>query len=166
MVSRLQTKASQIGNILASLEKRYDKNIFNNQGNGPIAEECEGGSDKLKKSSSASQILPDRGTDSHKKRFSMRIDPIPPFNPNKQRKSDADISLSTIAVADLVKAAETSPKLASEDQDNVPESTNTGTESSGENVEKNSAEQMSVEEIEPAEEKAEIVEDDPMITDQ
>lgn len=87
MVSRLQLKASQIGNILTSLEKKYDKNFLGNN-EGTIREE-DGETEKLKKSSSTSQIVGGRGDGGHKKRYSMRIDPIPPFNPNKQRKSDA-----------------------------------------------------------------------------
>lgn len=88
MVSRLQAKASQIGSILTSLEKKYDKTCLSTHN------EEEGETDKLKKSSSTSQIVGERN-DGHKKRYSMRIDPIPPFNPNKHRKSDAFASPQT-----------------------------------------------------------------------
>lgn len=83
MVSRLQLKASQIGNILTSLEKKYGQANSNT-----IREENEGGPD-MKKSNSTSQILHNDHINSMaQKRFSMKIDPIPPFNPNKQRKTD------------------------------------------------------------------------------
>jgi RUN and FYVE domain-containing protein 1/2 len=64
MVSRLQAKASHIGKILTSLEKRYDDND---------KKENAGTTGGMKKSAS--------------KRSHLRIDPIPPFNANKIKKS-------------------------------------------------------------------------------
>lgn len=126
MVSRLQAKASQIGNILSSLERKYDKGYMGNH-DGTIREE-EGETDKLKKSNSASQIVGDRGEGGHKKRYSMRIDPIPPFNPNKQRKSEATASPQTtetvepIVVAPPATPAETSTVTAAIAADDSKES--------------------------------------------
>ncbi|XP_059619621.1 protein RUFY3 isoform X3 [Phlebotomus argentipes] len=65
MVSRLQAKASQIGKILTTLEKKYE------------------GSDAL---DSPLATTPSTGVPPVK-RPHLRVDPIPPFNANKMRKS-------------------------------------------------------------------------------
>lgn len=84
MVARLQAKASQIGNILTSLEKKYEKGMMNQA----IREENDGEAGEMKKSHSSSSHLGRSDSNSaQRKRLSMRIDPIPPFNPNKQKKS-------------------------------------------------------------------------------
>lgn len=71
MVSRLQVKATQIGRILSNLERSYDAT--------PMA------------SPSTQQPPP-------MKKPHLRIDPIPPFNANKIRKSPTVHQNSTNAV--------------------------------------------------------------------
>lgn len=66
MVARLQLKASQIGKLLQTLEK--------SKGNGDA-------------SSSKSGTLTKQKSDSQANRKSLHIDPIPPFNASKIRKS-------------------------------------------------------------------------------
>jgi hypothetical protein len=70
MVARLQVKACHIGKILSSLEKRYDDNSKKD----PAADTQPTGG--MRKSSSTSI-----------KQGHLRIDPIPPFNVNKIKKS-------------------------------------------------------------------------------
>ncbi|XP_055695802.1 protein RUFY3-like isoform X4 [Lutzomyia longipalpis] len=65
MVSRLQAKASQIGKILTTLEKKYE------------------GADSLE---SPMATTPSTGIPPVKRPY-LRVDPIPPFNANKMRKS-------------------------------------------------------------------------------
>lgn len=73
MVARLQIKASQIGKILETLEnKKNEAEGYGRQ---------HGGASGL---SSAKHQKADGGSSSVKKHF---IDPIPPFNANKIRKS-------------------------------------------------------------------------------
>lgn len=76
MVSRLQVKATQIGRILTTLERSYDST--------PMA-------------SPISQQPPPM------KKPHLRIDPIPPFNANRIRKSPS--SLANTANAQLATEA-------------------------------------------------------------
>lgn len=102
MVARLQAKASQIGNILTSLEKKYERTYAA----GSIPEEGESG-EKLKKSNSASLI---QGPPT-KKKFNL-IQPIPPFNPNKQRQSLDKATMLAAAVGQP--KTEELPKMTAE----------------------------------------------------
>jgi len=88
MVSRLQIKASQIGHILTTLERKYHDTAPGGGSSTIHEEECDG---PLKKSSSAT-ILRTEGQPPQKKRYSMKIDPIPPFNPDKARAKTQESS--------------------------------------------------------------------------
>lgn len=70
MVERLQAKASSIGRILTSLEKKYSS--------------THGDESEIKKSPSG-QLLSNKQPPS--KRAHLKIQQIPPFNANKIRKS-------------------------------------------------------------------------------
>lgn len=83
MVARLQAKASQIGNILTSLEKKYDKELKHELAH-TTTENAELGPIKKSMSSELQRAKHDNGPP-HKKRYSMKIDPIPPFNPEKKK---------------------------------------------------------------------------------
>uniref|UniRef100_A0A336MR17 CSON004557 protein n=1 Tax=Culicoides sonorensis TaxID=179676 RepID=A0A336MR17_CULSO len=92
MVARLQAKASQIGNILTSLEKKYDKelrqeSLDTDNPDGPIKKSLSSG-EQLGRSKH------DHGPP-HKKRYSMKIDPIPPFNPEKKKLAKTPEGTST-----------------------------------------------------------------------
>lgn len=91
MVTRLQVKASQIGKILTSLERKYD------------------GEDLMKKSTSGNSLV-----NPHKVK-TVQIQAIPPFNPNKIRKSPSSVealeeenvkSLAEELKTEIVKAAD------------------------------------------------------------
>lgn len=69
MVERLQVKASNIGKILSSLEKRYTDH------------------DNMKKSPSGQQF---GHTQPPSKKAHLRIQQIPPFNASKVRKSPSN----------------------------------------------------------------------------
>lgn len=83
MVARLQAKASQIGNILTSLEKKYDKELKHELSHAET-NAVEPGPIKKSMSSELGRSKHDHGPP-HKKRYSMKIDPIPPFNPEKKK---------------------------------------------------------------------------------
>lgn len=93
MVSRLQVKATQIGRILSNLERSYDCT--------PVA------------SPSTQQPPP-------MKKPHLRIDPIPPFNANRIRKSPS--GLGTVPVSPLAIAQSTpqDQQASASDVDNVP----------------------------------------------
>lgn len=93
MVSRLQAKASQIGNILTSLEKKYDKELKNELSQAET-NALESGSIKKSMSSELGRTKHDHGPP-HKKRYSMKIDPIPPFNPEKKKLAKTPEGIST-----------------------------------------------------------------------
>ncbi|KAL7729344.1 hypothetical protein ACLKA6_008917 [Drosophila palustris] len=89
MVSRLQTKASQIGNILQSLEKKYESKLVDQQ-------QVSGGdrSPNTRRQQNLQKF--EALTKKHKqdtgppmKRLHLKMDGIPPFNPNNYRKSPA-----------------------------------------------------------------------------
>lgn len=89
MVARLQLKASQIGKLLQTLEK--SKN--NTEG-----------------SSSKSGTLTKQKSDSQANRKSVHIDPIPPFNANKIRKSPST-ALSDISTTVTLTSAQSSDDI-------------------------------------------------------
>lgn len=93
MVSRLQAKASQIGNILTSLEKKYDKELKNELSQAET-NAFESGLIKKSMSSELGRTKHDHGPP-HKKRYSMKIDPIPPFNPEKKKLAKTPEGIST-----------------------------------------------------------------------
>lgn len=96
MVSRLQTKASQIGNILQSLEKKYESKLVEQQQ--VTASAGGGGGGDRSPNTRRQQNLQkfEALTKKHKqdtgppmKRLHLKMDGIPPFNPNNYRKSPA-----------------------------------------------------------------------------
>lgn len=90
MVSRLQTKASQIGNILQSLEKKYESKLVDQQ---QVSAGC--GGDRSPNTRRQQNLQKFEAlTKKHKqdagppmKRLHLKMDGIPPFNPNNYRKS-------------------------------------------------------------------------------
>ncbi|KRG02014.1 protein RUFY3 isoform X3 [Drosophila mojavensis] len=92
MVSRLQTKASQIGNILQSLEKKYESKLVDQQ---QVSASC--GGDRSPNTRRQQNLQKFEAlTKKHKqdtgpplKRLHLKMDGIPPFNPNNYRKSPA-----------------------------------------------------------------------------
>lgn len=82
MVARLQIKASQIGKILETLENK--NNEFSNSTDGSSNGRQTLHSNNRNKSDHHSQV--------HKKHY---IDPIPPFNANKIRKSPSGNTMET-----------------------------------------------------------------------
>ncbi|XP_017091937.2 protein RUFY3 isoform X2 [Drosophila bipectinata] len=104
MVSRLQTKASQIGNILQSLEKKYESKLVEQQQHhhhGPGAGSGAGagggavGGDRSPNTRRQQNLEKFEAlTKKHKhdsgppmKRLHLKMDPFPPFDPSKYRKS-------------------------------------------------------------------------------
>ncbi|XP_018784656.1 PREDICTED: protein RUFY3 isoform X3 [Bactrocera latifrons] len=90
MVSRLQTKASQIGNILQSLERKYESKLEQQQQltGQPIGDKSP--SSRRQQNLQKFEAL----TKKHRqdigppvKRLHLKVDAIPPFNPNNYRKS-------------------------------------------------------------------------------
>lgn len=92
MVARLQAKASQIGNILTSLEKKYDRELKHELSQGETDPDT--GPIKKSLSSELGRSKHDHGPP-HKKRYSMKIDPIPPFNPEKKKLAKTPEGTST-----------------------------------------------------------------------
>ncbi|XP_064536011.1 protein RUFY3 isoform X3 [Drosophila montana] len=92
MVSRLQTKASQIGNILQSLEKKYESKLVEQQ---QVSAGC--GGDRSPNTRRQQNLQKFEAlTKKHKqdtgppmKRLHLKMEGIPPFNPNNYRKSPA-----------------------------------------------------------------------------
>lgn len=97
MVSRLQTKASQIGNILQSLEKKYESKLVEQQQVSATAGGGAGGGDRSPNTRRQQNLQKFEAlTKKHKqdtgppmKRMHLKMDGIPPFNPNNYRKSPA-----------------------------------------------------------------------------
>lgn len=87
MVSRLQTKASQIGNILQSLERKYDSKLEHHQSHA-AADKSPGTrrQQNLQKFEALSKKHK-YDTGPPMKRLHLKADAIPPFNPNLYRKS-------------------------------------------------------------------------------
>ncbi|XP_034485373.1 protein RUFY3 isoform X5 [Drosophila innubila] len=99
MVSRLQTKASQIGNILQSLEKKYESKLSDQH---QMSGNSAAGGDRSPNTRRRLQNLQkfEALTKKHKqdtgppmKRLHLKMDGIPPFNPNNYRKSPASGAL-------------------------------------------------------------------------
>ncbi|XP_036323856.1 protein RUFY3 isoform X3 [Rhagoletis pomonella] len=93
MVSRLQTKASQIGNILQSLEKKYESKLEQQQQQQQIASQPGGEKSPSTRRQQNLQKF-EALTKKHRqdigppvKRLHLKVDAIPPFNPNNYRKS-------------------------------------------------------------------------------
>ncbi|KRK04327.1 RUN and FYVE domain-containing protein 1 isoform X3 [Drosophila yakuba] len=101
MVSRLQTKASQIGNILQSLEKKYESKLIDQQHHGPGSGSGSGagngaiGGDRSPNTRRQQNLEKFEAlTKKHKqdagppmKRMHLKMDAFPPFDPSKYRKS-------------------------------------------------------------------------------
>lgn len=105
MVSRLQTKASQIGNILQSLEKKYESKLIDQQHHGPGSGSGTGagtgagngaiGGDRSPNTRRQQNLEKFEAlTKKHKqdagppmKRMPLKMDAFPPFDPSKYRKS-------------------------------------------------------------------------------
>ncbi|XP_039490767.1 RUN and FYVE domain-containing protein 1 isoform X2 [Drosophila santomea] len=103
MVSRLQTKASQIGNILQSLEKKYESKLIDQQHHGPGSGTGSGsgagngaiGGDRSPNTRRQQNLEKFEAlTKKHKqdagppmKRMHLKMDAFPPFDPSKYRKS-------------------------------------------------------------------------------
>lgn len=89
MVSRLQTKASQIGNILQSLEKKYESK--DKQHSSCISDKSPGTRRQLnlQKFDAISRMRKSESGPPMKKLY-LKVDSIPPFNPSKVRKSPSD----------------------------------------------------------------------------
>ncbi|KMZ06245.1 RUN and FYVE domain-containing protein 1 isoform X3 [Drosophila simulans] len=103
MVSRLQTKASQIGNILQSLEKKYESKLIDQPHHGPGTGSGSGagagngaiGGDRSPNTRRQQNLEKFEAlTKKHKqdtgppmKRMHLKMDAFPPFDPSKYRKS-------------------------------------------------------------------------------
>ncbi|XP_043656792.1 RUN and FYVE domain-containing protein 1 isoform X3 [Drosophila teissieri] len=105
MVSRLQTKASQIGNILQSLEKKYESKLIDQQHHGPGSGSGSGSGSGAGNGAIGGDRSPNTRrqqnlekfealTKKHKqdagppmKRMHLKMDAFPPFDPSKYRKS-------------------------------------------------------------------------------
>lgn len=105
MVARLQVKASQIGKILQSLENQ-NKAVESEKQHKKTA--SQGQSSKMK-------------LDGPPQKKSLYIDPIPPFNANKIRKSPSMITpteanpSTSIANTPATPATESTPNVPSAD---------------------------------------------------
>lgn len=95
MVARLQAKASQIGNILTSLEKKYDRELKHELSQA-ATDTADTGPIKKSLSSELGRSKHDHGPP-YKKRYSMKIDAIPPFNPEKKKLAKTPEGTSTDA---------------------------------------------------------------------
>ncbi|XP_065371418.1 uncharacterized protein LOC135963482 isoform X3 [Calliphora vicina] len=116
MVSRLQTKASQIGNILQSLEKKYEQQ---HSSGSSLADRSP--STRRQQNLQKFEAL----TKKHKqdigppmKRLHLKMDGIPPFNPNNYRKSPSATEKSHESIAELkTPLSAKSLKLSDDDED-------------------------------------------------
>ncbi|XP_039963766.1 protein RUFY3 isoform X3 [Bactrocera tryoni] len=93
MVSRLQTKASQIGNILQSLERKYESKLEQQQQQQQLTGQPIGDKSPASRRQQNLQKF-EALTKKHRqdigppvKRLHLKVDAIPPFNPNNYRKS-------------------------------------------------------------------------------
>ena len=115
MVARLQTKASQIGNILQSLEKKYESQMDHQHTGGgrsstdSAAAVCKSPGTRRQQNLQKFEAFSKK----HKfdvgppmKRQHLKIDAFPPFNPNDYRKSPSAASAST-AISAVAAAAAT-----------------------------------------------------------
>ncbi|XP_075148555.1 protein RUFY3 isoform X3 [Haematobia irritans] len=91
MVARLQTKASQIGNILQSLEKKYENKLDQSM----VTSADKSPNTRRQQNLQKFEAM----TKKHKqdigppmKRLHLKMDNIPPFNPNNYRKSPSATS--------------------------------------------------------------------------
>lgn len=99
MVARLQNKASQIGNILQSLEKKYESKMDTSMmGSSSSATGNPAEKSPTSRRQQNLQIF-EALTKKHKqdigppmKRLHLKMDGIPPFNPNNYRKSPSATS--------------------------------------------------------------------------
>lgn len=122
MVSRLQTKASQIGNILQSLEKKYESKLVEQQQVTGTAGGGGAGAGDRSPNTRRQQNLQkfEALTKKHKqdtgppmKRMHLKMDGIPPFNPNNYRKSPAGAPpVSSQLPVDAAGAASKTPTSA------------------------------------------------------
>lgn len=122
MVSRLQTKASQIGNILQSLEKKYESKLVEQQQvTGTAGGGGAGGGDRSPNTRRQQNLQKFEAlTKKHKqdtgppmKRMHLKMDGIPPFNPNNYRKSPAGAPpVSSQLPVDATGAASKTPTSA------------------------------------------------------
>lgn len=97
MVSRLQTKASQIGNILQSLEKKYESKLVDNQqqqhhgsgaGAGAIGGDRSPNTRRQQNLEKFEALAKKHKQDGPPmKRMHLKMDAFPPFDPAKYRKS-------------------------------------------------------------------------------
>lgn len=85
MVSRLQVKASQIGKILTTLEKKYDTKLDDSEGISTPGSAVSGSLD-IGSSGSLSRKPKSDAIGPPYKKPHLKFE-IPPFNPNKIRKS-------------------------------------------------------------------------------
>lgn len=85
MVSRLQAKASQIGKILTTLEKKYDTKLEDTESVSTPGCTVSGSNDLGSSSSLSRKPKTDASGPPYKKPH-LKFE-IPPFNPNKIRKS-------------------------------------------------------------------------------
>jgi len=92
MVARLQAKASQIGKILTTLEKKYDTSLESSDINTTPTSGTTNDNKKLSSGGTGTQSLTANNKLRHDlgppvKKPHLKVDPIPPFNANKIRKS-------------------------------------------------------------------------------
>lgn len=116
MVARLQTKASQIGNMLQSLEKKYEQQ----QQNQPSADKSP--STRRQQNLQKFEAL----TKKHKqdigppmKRLHLKMDGIPPFNPNNYRKSPSTSEKFNEVSADVRTPLSAKSLKLSDDEENI-----------------------------------------------
>lgn len=131
MVSRLQTKASQIGNILQSLEKKYESKLVEQQQvTGTAGGGGAGGGDRSPNTRRQQNLQKFEAlTKKHKqdtgppmKRMHLKMDGIPPFNPNNYRKSPAGAPpVSSQLPVDAAGAASKTPTSAKSLNDELAE---------------------------------------------
>lgn len=118
MVARLQTKASQIGNILQSLEKKYEQQ--SSSGNTSFADKSP--STRRQQNLQKFEAL----TKKHKqdigppmKRLHLKMDGIPPFNPNNYRKSPSTAEKFHESIAEVKMPLSSKSLKLSDDEDNI-----------------------------------------------
>ncbi|XP_037910016.1 protein RUFY3 isoform X5 [Hermetia illucens] len=132
MVSRLQTKASQIGQILQTLEKKYDSKIDQHDliKEVLVKEKSNSSNHRRIQTNSHHQKLDKKpkGDGPPLKKLHLKVDPIPPFNANKVRKSPS-ISATT---NDGNASSSSSSQDATKQNNKKPDADNTpGVPSSG-----------------------------------
>ncbi|XP_037824086.1 uncharacterized protein LOC119612342 isoform X3 [Lucilia sericata] len=121
MVARLQTKASQIGNILQSLEKKYEQQqIQSTSGSSSAADRSP--STRRQQNLQKFEAL----TKKHKqdigppmKRLHLKMDGIPPFNPNNYRKSPSTTEKYHESIAEVKTPLSAKSLKLSDEEDNT-----------------------------------------------